>query len=160
MWYFVLSFIAFLIVTWFIYKWAVGNKEFPDWEDFWFATIIFWLLGGLILTPIIGFGLVLPMTTGLAPDYKQGESVGYITDLKVEGLIWKTNEVWYLEGVGKQTAVGGPYKLSITDSSVVDQLKQLIGTDTRVKLKYDCWYLLPYRFGATDCLVTKVTVIG
>jgi hypothetical protein len=156
MWYFVLSFIAFLIVTWFIYKWAISNRQYPNWEDFWFATIIFWLVGGICI-PIIGFGAVLPMTTGIASEYLQnGEAVGYVTHFREKGLIWKTWEGRYLAGVGKQTAVGGSYSFSVVDNKVVKQLQAFVGKDTRIKMTYDCWWLMPYRMGDTDCLVTKV----
>ena len=157
MWFFILSFIVLVLGIGLIYKKQIHDSEWSDWEDFAvFSTI--WIVVVIFFVGIIGMGIILPTTTGLVPDYKQGEAVGYLTHFKNEGLIWKTWEGRYLAGVGKQTAVGEAYSFSVVDGEIVEQIKTLVGSDVRVKMAYDCWFMLPYKMGSTNCLVTKVEV--
>ena len=155
MWFFILSFLVLVLGIGLVYKKQIHDSRYSSWEDFIMFSCGWALIVGLFVA-IIGMGIILPCTTGLAPDYKQGEAVGYITHFKNEGLIWKTWEGRYLAGVGKQTAVGGAFSFSVTDDKVVKQIQDIVGEDTRVKMEYDCWWMMPYRFGATSCLITKV----
>ena len=134
---------------------SYGGIDFGELAFFSFV----WLFLGSIVLFILGAGVILPCTTGLDSDYlKNGEAIGYITHFREKGIIWKTWEGRYLAGVGKQTAVGGAYGFSVVDDAIVKQIKVLVGSDVRVKMTYDCWLMLPYRMGDSDCLVTKVEV--
>jgi len=159
MWFIILSIIILVVGLIFCYNASYSEwRKSIDYEDFAMFSFI-WLFVGSIALLIIGAGMVLPCTTGLDSDYlKNGEAVGYITHFKQEGIIWKTWEGKYLAGVGKQTAVGGAYSFSVVDDVVVKQIKVLVGSDVRVKMTYDCWLMLPYKMGSSNCLVTKIGV--
>ena len=159
MWFIILSIIVLLIGLIFCYHISYNDyRNRRDYEDFAMFSFIWLFLGSIVLL-ILGAGIVLPCTTGLDSDYlKNGEAVGYITHFRETGIVWKTWEGKYLAGVGKQTAVGGAYNFSVIDDVVVKQIKALVGSDVRVKMTYDCWLMLPYRMGDSNCLVTKIEV--
>lgn len=73
--------------------------------------------------------LMLSFTTGCIK-YGKGETVGYVYAVD-DGVLW--DKVWYKSSL--ESSESDCYL--IDDSNLKNQLRELSGTDTKVKLKYD-----------------------
>ena len=132
------------------------------------AVVVFlncndWFEGSLlvVLILIIGFlfsMILLPITSGLFPNYGKGERVGYIVNTSTEGIIWKTNEIQMQTGTGNIASVEGTYSFSVSSEIVFREIEKLRGSSQKVKVKYNRWFIMPYRLGWTNYNITNIEI--
>lgn len=147
MWYVILS-IVILVVTWLVVT------RGGDLENKAIGAVAVFPIGAIVLAAI-GYPL-LRFTTGFYPDYATGQREGYVTKMSEKGIFFKTNEGQLQVGTGQMAALQEPWSFSIPDA-LVPQIQAALGK--RVNIEYTQFLMMPWRYGETDYLVTKVTAI-
>jgi len=119
--------------------------------------------GLVLLTLIYGFAtafLVVPVlacTTGLWPDYGEGQREGYMTKISYKGVIWKTWEAQIQVGTGDMAALQEPFSFSTDSQELADKIKNSLGK--KVSIHYKQWYIQPYRHGDTSYQLDTVELL-
>lgn len=106
---------------------------------------------GIIFYPLIA------LTGGLAEGYAIGTADGYLTQLCLEGVIFKTYEGQIQIGTGKLAALQAPGKFSVSDTNIKDQIEKNLGK--KVRLTYKEWIIMPFRVGRSGYEVIDVEVL-
>ena len=115
-------------------------------------------LTGLVVAAIFAFPTVIGLKfEGLLPGYSTGARTGYVTKLSQKGIIFKTWEGEMQLGVGQMASLQEPYKFSIRDPELLEQLQTVAGKNKRVTLSYREWLIQPMRYGDTTYEITGVT---
>ena len=118
-----------------------------------------WIVIGLILLVFFSpvFFILPPLTGGFMPDYSSGERTGYVTKISKRGMFWQTNEAQLQIGVGEMAALQEPFSFSITDPDVLQRIKEVAGSDSKVTVEYTQWFIQPLWRGRSGYEAVRVT---
>ncbi len=134
---------------------------YETWGTGCFEDILLGLFVSFICSAVVMLiisATIVPMTTGVFPNYCTGQRDGYLTTVCVEGIIWKTNEAQMQVGTGDLAALQEPFNFSIDDDRLMADLKKVIGK--KIRIEFLQWGILPYRKGGSNYLLTEFIVLN
>ncbi len=150
MWYMILSVVV--IGAWLAFTIHKARNCKSHWREEWYSLGVGLGTFGVAIALLALSAFTIPATTGLMPEYSNGSIVGCITEVRHEGIIWKTWEVRIALNAGEPIAYQPPTQLSVPDAILAQRFHDCIGQ--RVRLAYKGWLLMPFRLGATNYEVT------
>ena len=117
------------------------------------------ILWGSIVLLAIAFGIAFWIRY-FNPYETDIQEVGYITDMKRQGVFFKTweGEMIVRDALTDSTRVySRDYKFSVDDDALASHISALKGTGTPVRLTFKrYWGVVPWR-GASTCIVTEIS---
>ncbi len=155
MWFLIAAPIAMALGGWIVFR-HVRKLEPKDLGFAIMGLLIYLLVVGIAILPI--GNAAIQATTGLLEGYSKGERVGFFTKTSHKGVFWKTYEVQIQVGTGEMAALQSPHPFSVADEKLVKEIRENLGRKARVH--YNQWYLLPYRLGDSNYLITKIEWLG
>lgn len=144
MWYLIISIVIIVLLLFHMFR------------QRWSGEDIALVIGGYIGIQIVIFFPMLGFTTGLYEGYSEGTRTGYVTKLSRKGVIYKTYEGEMQLGAGLQASLQEPFKFSVRDKEIVQQLVEAADEGSRVKLHYTQWLIQPYKHGSSSYEIIKV----
>lgn len=120
------------------------------------TSILLWTVG-----PFVAFILCLfliPATGGMLSGYSEGVREGYITKFSEKGFIWKTYEAQIQVGTGELAALQAPFDFSIARYNPL-YLKVQENLGKKVRIKYNEWFIMPYKIGSSGYELTDIQII-
>lgn len=107
----------------------------------------------IIIAVIIGI-VIFGKIFGIMPDYSAGEKSGYITSFTHKGIMIKTYEgEMNMGGMRKETDAEGKihivpntFKFTVTDESLINDLKHKTEEGEFVTLNYSAWLVHPWYY--------------
>jgi hypothetical protein len=134
------------------------------------AAIIIWLfwvnsehdrvdgvVAGMVVSFVLGVVTVYPSLRafeGLLEHYSTGVREGYLTKASQKGFVFKTFEAELQVGTGNMASLQQPWQFSIADIQVMHDVESLLGK--KVRVKYNQWFIAPWRQGETQYIAWAV----
>jgi hypothetical protein len=123
---------------------------FSDKVEF-FVFFLFWLVFWFFISYIIIY-----LTTGLYPNYSEGERIGYIVKFSRKGLLFKTYDGELQLTTGDVAVAQSSFEFNVVDKDIILKFKTAMNTRKLVKVSYT-EYLIPYaKIGSSGYVVTSI----
>jgi prepilin-type N-terminal cleavage/methylation domain-containing protein len=103
----------------------------------------------IVIVPLTKCFVTIPIV------YSDGERTGQVVKFSKKGVFFKTWEGEMVLG-GLTDSIANVWKFSVRDPEVVKQIRDASVSGNRITLVYNEYFLVSYRDGETDYIVTQV----